>query len=614
MGLVKGAVLGDDKLHISHLQFADDTVLFLQPRADYLANARRIMICFELASGLRLNLQKSCVVRVGKVRGSEVEWGTIFRCAQGSLPLTYLGLPLGGRPSARSFWNELVCRVERRLAPWKKSFLNKGGRLVLIKTVMASIPIYYMSMFKISDGIQNKKIHPIRWEVLCKNKRNFGLGVGAILHKNNSLLAKWVWRFGTEVAPLWKRAICAKYGVSKDFLRWEWMCGSNCSSFTKAVGALFAQGSDSAKILEEGIKMVVGRGDKARLWEDVLVEGNKLKVAFPRIFTLAVNKTGCIREFWSKEGETSKWEIPLPRTLFDWKIEQWRCFKVCLESLSIVDNVQDTIGWSHDPTGSFTVKSFWRCYEGGNARGQSNFTGVWQGVCPPKIEVFVWHLLHGRTLVKDVLHRLGSQVDSNVRCPICQESEESIDHLFLSCKWANSLWHRCMKWWDVSVCLPRSLKEWWESWMELCYQKNSERAWRSLFFAVTWSIWEARNHKVFKDGAHNIHVAQYCYVLYRGEKKKLPSSGEWIPPPADALKFNVDGSAWGASGSAGIGGIRDAIDAEVRAIARACELCVSKTELAGKEVIIVSDSQLAVTWINNAGVGNIEHAQTIYGI
>ncbi|KAK3224608.1 hypothetical protein Dsin_004470 [Dipteronia sinensis] len=174
-----------------------------------------------MASGLRLSLQKSCVVRIRKVRGSEVDWETIVRCAQGSLPLNYLGLALSGRPSAKSFWNKLVSRVERRLASWKKSFLNKGGKLVLIKTVMASIPIYYMSVFKIpvsvahklerlqrsffwGDGIQHKKMHPIKWEVLCKNKRNGGLGVRAILHKNNSLLAKWIWRFGTEEAPLWK--------------------------------------------------------------------------------------------------------------------------------------------------------------------------------------------------------------------------------------------------------------------------------------------------------------------------------------------------------------------------------------------------------------------------
>jgi hypothetical protein len=43
---------------------------------------------------------------------------------------------------------ELIHRIEIRLAPWKKRFLNKGGRSVLIKAVMASIPNYFMSVFK----------------------------------------------------------------------------------------------------------------------------------------------------------------------------------------------------------------------------------------------------------------------------------------------------------------------------------------------------------------------------------------------------------------------------------------------------------------------------------
>ncbi|KAK2638838.1 hypothetical protein Ddye_026633 [Dipteronia dyeriana] len=90
--MVKMVILGNGDVYISHLQFAYDAILFIQPIMEYLSNVRRILRCFELASGLRLNFQKSSVVRVRNKGSGEEDWATIFRCAKGSLPFGYLGL------------------------------------------------------------------------------------------------------------------------------------------------------------------------------------------------------------------------------------------------------------------------------------------------------------------------------------------------------------------------------------------------------------------------------------------------------------------------------------------------------------------------------------------
>ncbi|KAK3226753.1 hypothetical protein Dsin_006615 [Dipteronia sinensis] len=52
LDLMIGVIFGDNDVHISHLQFVDDTMLFLQPGEDYLRNAKRILRCFELALSL----------------------------------------------------------------------------------------------------------------------------------------------------------------------------------------------------------------------------------------------------------------------------------------------------------------------------------------------------------------------------------------------------------------------------------------------------------------------------------------------------------------------------------------------------------------------------------
>ena len=78
---------------------------------DFVLNAKRIMRCFELASGLKINFHKSCVVQVGIGRDLMTpSWAATFNCKQASLPITYLGFPLGGRPTRLNFWNPFISK------------------------------------------------------------------------------------------------------------------------------------------------------------------------------------------------------------------------------------------------------------------------------------------------------------------------------------------------------------------------------------------------------------------------------------------------------------------------------------------------------------------------
>ena len=69
----------------------------------------------------------------------------------GSWPFTYLGLPLGGNPSSLSFWNLVIERVAKRVEGWHKGCLSRRGRLVLLQLALGSIPIYFLSLFKIPN-------------------------------------------------------------------------------------------------------------------------------------------------------------------------------------------------------------------------------------------------------------------------------------------------------------------------------------------------------------------------------------------------------------------------------------------------------------------------------
>ena len=143
------------EINVSHLLFADDTIIFCEARQDHLTSLSWILVWFEVASGLKINLAKSKVIPVGEVEDID-ELAVELGCRVGALPTVYLGLPLGANHKASSMWDGVEERMRRRLALWKRQYLSKGGRITLIKSTLASILIYQLSLFRMPKLIAKR--------------------------------------------------------------------------------------------------------------------------------------------------------------------------------------------------------------------------------------------------------------------------------------------------------------------------------------------------------------------------------------------------------------------------------------------------------------------------
>ncbi|GJU52410.1 hypothetical protein Tco_1226124 [Tanacetum coccineum] len=104
--------------------------------------------------------------------------------------------------------------------------LSIGGRFTLLKSVLGSMPIYHMSIFKVpmrvlqrlesirshffnGNDLHGKKMSWVKWEKVLASKENGGLGVSRLYALNRGLLLKWVWKFITQSTSLWARVIKA---------------------------------------------------------------------------------------------------------------------------------------------------------------------------------------------------------------------------------------------------------------------------------------------------------------------------------------------------------------------------------------------------------------------
>uniref|UniRef100_A0A2N9IM18 Reverse transcriptase domain-containing protein n=1 Tax=Fagus sylvatica TaxID=28930 RepID=A0A2N9IM18_FAGSY len=230
-GLIRGfqaGMLGGIEVRISHLLFADDTIVFCDAVPEQVLHIRKVLSCFEAITGLRVNLTKSEMVPVGVVDSMQ-PLADLLRCRIGVLPMLYLGMPLGAQYKAQNVWNSVLEKIERRLANWQTLYLSKGGRLTLLKSTLASLPTYFLSLFTIPVSVARRieklqrnflwggmgdapKYHLVSWDQVCSPIPYGGLGVKNLRVFNKALLGKWLWRFGAEETHLWRRVIAAKYG------------------------------------------------------------------------------------------------------------------------------------------------------------------------------------------------------------------------------------------------------------------------------------------------------------------------------------------------------------------------------------------------------------------
>ena len=87
--LVDGVEIGKDKVEITHLQFADDTVIFCPEKEIVIKNYRRLLDYFSLVLGLTINFSKLALIPLGCGDRWAVDISHFLKCKLQNLPLTY---------------------------------------------------------------------------------------------------------------------------------------------------------------------------------------------------------------------------------------------------------------------------------------------------------------------------------------------------------------------------------------------------------------------------------------------------------------------------------------------------------------------------------------------
>ncbi|KAK2356246.1 hypothetical protein QL285_093594 [Trifolium repens] len=326
--------VGSENLPVSHLQYADETVFIGEANVENLWTMKAMLRGFELASGLKVNFWKSCLMGVNISNEFMVIASRFLNCRIRSTPFKYLGLPVGANPRRVATWHPMIEVLKKRLNSWRNRFLSFGGRIVLLNLVLSAIPIFYLSFMKMPvkvlkevvkiqreflwGGLEKKrKINWVCWDTVTKPKIIGGLGMRDLSRVNLSLLAKWRWRFLNSDHCYWRSVLEAKYGdhLASGHVHHAHSEVRIASTWWRDICNLEGEGS---WFVETTVKRV-GDGNMTALWKDAWLGDVTLKDRFPCLFSISTLKDAKVAEAGSWVNNNWCWVLTWRRNFFAWE-------------------------------------------------------------------------------------------------------------------------------------------------------------------------------------------------------------------------------------------------------------------------------------------------------
>nr|XP_027120587.1 uncharacterized protein LOC113737577 [Coffea arabica] len=414
---------------ITHLAFADDVIIFSSGGKSSLRLIKRVLDDYSEASSQQINPQKSCFLthpRAPSQRTAVVN--QILGYNKRVFSIRYLGCPLYTGKSKKVYYTNTYIGEANRILSWKNQILSPGGNVVLIQSVLASMPIHLLAAASPPKGMlmvieklfakflwgssnSGDKFHWIRWADLCRSKDEGGVGLRGLKQVYDSFFIKLWWKFRQQQS-LWAKFMSQKY----------------CAGQHPCLADIGHRGSQAWQRMvtmqrfgEENISWVVR--EALDFWHNNWMGSGALYDKVEVFYDHSVV------DFIDRRA----WNVDMLHQFLDGEL-----VRQVLEINPPTDRGNDTMVWALTNSGVFSTVSAYSLIRQSNDSSWL-FGHIWQQGLPVKVSFFMLRLLQGRLPLMDRLKRFG--VCGPSKCLCCQNpQEEDLNHVFCSGEGARLVW------------------------------------------------------------------------------------------------------------------------------------------------------------------------------
>ncbi|XP_071722606.1 uncharacterized protein [Rutidosis leptorrhynchoides] len=430
----------------------------------------------------------------------------------------YLGIPSDWGRSKRDRFAWTLGRVNAKLEGWKESLLSKGGKEILLKTVIQAIHQYAMS--------------------------NEGLGFRDLQDFNKAMLGKQAWRLFHNPMALWSTLFKGLYFHSYDFMHVD--KGSRPSWGWQSI--LFRRDS-----ILPNLRWSVGNGQSINIREDRWLLRGIIGGPAPQNALSIVNELLHL--------DINRWNVPLLHQQFDASTVQ-DILKIQVRPHYTTDRVI----WTGMVNGIYSVKNGYNTFRKTLLSSQPNIASssyhplkslwkaIWAVKLPPKIRPFLWSVCHNALATKDNL--FNRRIITDPTCPLCSTlNPETTEHLFLLCSWTRRLWSHS----HINIPINQQSITRMDAWLIGQIEQRHNYPDLELIASLLWHIWKARNQFIFRQQCpDHLQVIDLAFaqvrtakitnqLLQRATRSCLQLDMLWRPPKPGMVKINIDGAYYSDS-------------------------------------------------------------------
>ncbi|KAJ6843968.1 uncharacterized protein M6B38_295310 [Iris pallida] len=475
---------------VTHLIYADDLLVFIQPSTMGLQTLAGIMEDLKSFSDLQLNRDKSRVYFSSRCSQKE-ERADVLGIARSDLPVRYLGVPLTVNYARDQDCQGLVEYVQQRVEGWQAAGLSFGGRIELIRSVISAVAHFWLQSILLpvatirrverlcADFLWRGGMHAISWEQLCRPRKEGGVGLRPLLEIREASALKLAWRF-ISGGSLWADWMHSRYVKQDNF----WTCSPDNNHYVTFKSVLRHRG-----VLKSAIRRVMKDGSGTDLWRDPWIDRRSL-LDIRGSPTHTEDRRGLTCSRILRDGE--------------WRPESYRFTEELGGFImsTVIDPALPADRWIWEPPGASSGSGefqFRSCYNliRHTFPLSSDYEFVWCKGLARKMQLCVYKLLLGRLLPRDSLSSFGVLV-SDPKCVLCCLEPESIKYIFFECTLAWQIWSEqsrvlgvCASGKYIGDIIPviRDSRGRGHDWF---------RTARVRLAAAVWHVWRERNRRIFE--------------------------------------------------------------------------------------------------------------------